>query len=160
MTKAFSFWRYKYLFIGANLALLLTLIHSACNGAGSTTTANSTASRSASTGNSSTTTITGSAPQVKLGTQPCPEAVKDPTYWNSIVGAQANVSKVDNDSCANLVGNSSLQALIAVRYDGAGQVLDIYVYNNITDPNPTQIFKLQSLYKGIVKISGYNTLLT
>lgn len=160
MTKAFSFWHYKCLLIGANLVLFLTFFLSACNGAGSTTTVNSTATRSASSGNSSTTTITGAAPQVKLGTQPCPEAVKDPTYWGPIVGAQANVSKVENVSCANLVGNSSLQALISVRYDGTGQVLDIYVYNNITNPNPTQIFKLQSLYKGIVKLSGYNTLLT
>jgi len=50
--------------------------------------------------------------------------------------------------------------LITVRYDGTGQVLDVYVYNNITDPSPTQIFKLQNLYKGNARISGYNTLLT
>jgi len=158
--KAFSSRHYQCLFIGANLALLLTLILSACNGAGSTTTANNIATRSAGSGNNSTTTTTGPAPQVKLGTQPCPEAVKDPSYWDSIVGTQANVSKVENVRCANLVGNSSLQALITVRYDGTGQVLDIYVYNNITDPSPTQIFKLQNLYKGNARISGYNTLLT
>ena len=158
MMKAFSSRRYKCLFIGAILALLLTLILSACNGAGSTTTANSTATRSAGIGNSSTTT--GSAPHLKLGTRPCPEAVKDPSYWDPIVGTQANVSKVESVSCANLVGSSSLQALITVRYDGTGQVLDVYVYNNITDPSPTQIFKLQNLYKGNARISGYNTLLT
>ena len=158
--KAFSSRHYKCLFIGANLALLLTLILSACNGAGSTTTANSTATKSAGSGNNSTTTTTGSAPQVKLGTRPCPEAVKDPSYWDPIVGTQTNVSKVESVSCANLEGSSSLQALITVRYDGTGQVLDVYVYNNITDPNPTQIFKLQNLYKGNARISGYNTLLT
>ena len=158
MMKAFSSRHYKCLFIGANLALLLTLILSACNGAGSTTTANSTATRSAGIGNSST--ITGSAPQLKLGTRPCPVAVKDTSYWDPIVGTQANVSKVESVSCANLVGSSSLQALITVRYDGTGQVLDVYVYNNITDPSPTQIFKLQNLYKGNARISGYNTLLT
>jgi hypothetical protein len=59
-----------------------------------------------------------------------------------------------------MVGNSSLQALISVRYYGTGQLLDVYVYNNITDPSPTQIFKLQNLYKGDVKVSAYNTLLT
>jgi len=158
--KAFSSRHYKCLFIGANLALLLTLILSACNGAGSTTTANSTATKSAGSGNNSTTTTTGSAPQVKLGTRPCPEAVKDPSYWDPIVGTQTNVSKVESVSCANLEGSSSLQALITVRYDGTGQVLDVYVYNNITDPSPTQIFKLQNLYKGNARISGYNTLLT
>ena len=155
--RAFSSRHYKYLFIAANLALLLALTFSACNGAGSTTTANSTATRSAGSGNSSTT---GSAPQAKLGTQPCPEAVKDPSYWDPIVGTQANVSKVEGVSCANLIGSSSLQALITVRYTGTGQVLDVYVYNNITDPSPTQIFKLQNLFKGNVKVSGYNTLLT
>ncbi len=160
MMKAFSSRHYKCLFIGANLALLLTLILSACNGAGSTTTANSTATKSAGIGNSSTTTTTGSAPQLKLGTRPCPEAVKDPSYWDPIVGTQANVSKVESVSCAILAGGSSLQALITVRYDGTGQVLDVYVYNNITDPSPTQIFKLQNLYKGNARISGYNTLLT
>ena len=158
MMKAFSSRHYKCLLIGANLALLLTLTLSACNGAGSTTTANNTATRSAGIGNSSTTT--GSAPQLKLGTRPCPEAVKDPSYWDPIVGTQANVSKVESVSCANLVGSSSLQALITVRYDGTGQALDVYVYNNITDPSPTQIFKLQNLYKGNARISGYNTLLT
>ena len=158
MMKAFSSRHYKCLIIGANLTLLLTLILSACNGPGSTTTANSTATRSAGIGNSSTTT--GSAPQLKLGTRPCPEAVKDPSYWDPIVGTQANVSKVEGVSCANLVGSSSLQALITVRYDGTGQILDVYVYNNITDPSPTQIFKLQNLYKGNARISGYNTLLT
>ena len=158
MMKAFSSRHYKCLLIGANLALLLTLTLSACNGAGSTTTANSTATRSAGIGNSSTTT--GSPPQLKLGTRPCPEAVKDPSYWDPIVGTQANVSKVESVSCANLVGSSSLQALITVRYDGTGQILDVYVYNNITDPSPTQIFKLQNLYKGNARISGYNTLLT
>ncbi|TMC19715.1 MAG: hypothetical protein E6J33_05260, partial [Chloroflexi bacterium] len=156
--KTLTSRHYQCLFIGANLALLLTLTLSACNGAGSTTTANSTATRSAGIGNSSTTT--GSAPQLKLGTRPCPEAVKDPSYWDPIVGTQANVSKVESVSCANLVGSSSLQALITVRYDGTGQVLDVYVYNNITDPSPTQIFKLQNLYKGNARISGYNTLLT
>jgi hypothetical protein len=158
MMKAFSSRHYKCLLIGANLALLLTLILSACNGTGSTTTANSTATKSAGIGNSSTTT--GSAPQLKLGTRPCPEAVKDPSYWDPIVGTQANVSKVESVSCANLVGSPSLQALITVRYDGTGQILDVYVYNNITDPSPTQIFKLQNLYKGNARISGYNTLLT
>src|SRR5712691_203011 len=160
MMKAFSSRHYKCLFIGANLALVLTLILSACNGAGSTTTANSTATKSAGIGNSSTTTTTGPAPQLKLGTRPCPEAVKDPSYWDPIVGTQANVSKVESVSCANLAGGSSLEALITVRYDGTGQVLDVYVYNNITDPSPTQIFKLQNLYKGNARISGYNTLLT
>src|SRR2546423_8924814 len=160
MMKAFSSRHYKCLFIGANLALLLTLILSACNGAGSNTTSNSRSTKSAGSGNSSTITTTGSAPQVKLGTRPCPEAVKDPSYWDPIVGTQANVSKVESVSCANLEGSSSLQALMSVRYYCHGPVLDVYVYNKITDPSPTQILKLQNFFKGNAEINEYTRLLT
>ena len=152
--KAFSSRHYK--FIGASLVLLLALTFSACNSASSTTTTTTSRGR----GSNSAPTTTGPAPQVKPGTQPCPEAVKDPSYWDPIIVTQVNVSKVESVSCANMVGNSSLQALISVRYYGTGQVLDIYVYNNIIDPSPTQIFKLQDLYKGNAKVSQYNTLLT
>jgi hypothetical protein len=62
--------------------------------------------------------------------------------------------------CGNLIGNTTLQALVTVRYQGTGQLLDVYVYSDITSPNPTQLFKLQSLYKGDAKISVYNTVLT
>src|SRR2546423_12245397 len=140
MMKAFSSRHYKCLFIGANLALLLTLILSACNGAGSNTTSNSRSTKSVGSGNSSTTTTTGSAPQLKLGTRPCPEAVKDPSYWDPIVGTQANVSKVESVSCANLEGSSSLQALITLRYYGNGPVPGVNCCNNITDPSPPQTF--------------------
>jgi hypothetical protein len=59
-----------------------------------------------------------------------------------------------------LIGDTTLQALILVGYQGTGNVVDIYVYNKITDPHPQQIFKLQNLYKGDARISGYNTILT
>src|SRR5947209_1293198 len=154
--KAFSSRHYKCLFIAASLVFLLALTFSACNSASSTTTTTTSRGR----GSNSTPTTTGPAPQVKPGTQPCPEAVNDPSYWDPIIATQVNVSKVESVICGNLVGNSSLQALISVRYYGKGQLLDVYVYNNITDPSPTQIFKLQNLYKGDVKVSAYNTLLT
>ncbi len=47
-----------------------------------------------------------------------------------------------------------------VRYHGTGQILDVYVYSDITSPNPSQLFKLQNLYKGNAKISAYNTIIT
>src|SRR5438067_1523666 len=142
LMKAFSSRHYKCLFIAASLVLLLALTFSACNSASSTTTTTTSRGR----GSNSVPTTTGPAPQVKPGTQPCPEAVKDPSYWDPIIATQANVSKVESVSCANMVGNSSLQALISVRYYGTGQPLDVYIYNNITDPSPTQIFQLQNLY--------------
>jgi hypothetical protein len=67
---------------------------------------------------------------------------------------------VETVSCGNLIGNPTLQALVTVRNTGSGGILDAYVYNNITSPKPTQIFKLQSLAEGGAKISLYNTILT
>jgi hypothetical protein len=58
------------------------------------------------------------------------------------------------------MGVSSVQALVTVRTSSTGAILDVYVYNHITDPNPSKIFALMGLYKGEAKISNYNTLLT
>jgi hypothetical protein len=69
-------------------------------------------------------------------------------------------SKVESVSCANLMGVPTLQALVTVRNQGSGGILDVYVYNDITNPRPTQIFKLLTLTGGDAKISGYNTILT
>lgn len=101
-----------------------------------------------------------SASSVKLGTQPCPVAVSSPSYWDPIVGTQPGVSAVTRVMCANLTGSASLQALVIVGNGGAGQIVDIYVYDQIANPNPQQIFKKQGLYKGDAKISAYNTVLT
>ena len=150
-------------FISISLCLLITLFFAACSGPGGTSGSTSTPTASGST----TTTSTGHAtvtptttPQIQLGTQPCPDAVKTPAHWDAIIPTQANVTKVESVLCGNLVGNTTLQALITVRSNGSGALLDVYVYNHITDPNPTQIFRLQNLYKGDAKISGYNTVLT
>jgi hypothetical protein len=86
--------------------------------------------------------------------------VKNPPRWDTIIPTQANVNKVENVVCGNLIGTPTLQALVTVRAFGTGAILDVYVYNRITDPSPTQIFKLQNLYKGNAKISVYNTILT
>jgi len=83
-----------------------------------------------------------------------------PAHWDAIIPTQNGVTHVDKVICGNLIGNTTLQALIAVRYQGTGQILDVYVYNNITSPSPSQLFKLQNLYKGDAKISVYNTVLT
>ncbi|MEO8956237.1 MAG: hypothetical protein ABI396_12720 [Ktedonobacteraceae bacterium] len=151
---------YTSLFTSVTLFLFATLALAACSGSGN-------GSGSASTPTVSTTTTTGKAtvtptttPQIQLGTQPCPDAVKAPAHWDAIIPTQANVTKVESVLCGNLVGNASLQTLITVRANGTGAILDVYVYNHITDPNPAQIFKLQNLYKGDARISGYNTILT
>jgi hypothetical protein len=97
---------------------------------------------------------------VVLGPQACPAAVKDPAHWDAVLGNQESDRKVEGVSCANVMGNASLQALVTVRYSNANGTLDVYVFNNITSAKPTQIFKLQGLLKGAAKISGYNTVMT
>ena len=100
------------------------------------------------------------SPGIGLGPRPCPDAVKAPAHWDAIIPTQNGVTQVENVICGNLIGNTTLQALVTVRYQGTGQILDVYVYNDITSPSPSQLFKLQNLYKGDAKISVYNTVLT
>ncbi len=152
--KSSFLWHHKRMVTGIILLFVLALTLAACSsGAGSGTPPVVIGGTPATT---STTPGTG----VHQGTQPCPAAVSATTYWDAIIPTQANVNKVESVTCANLLGNATLQALINVRFDGTGQILDVYVYNNITHPGPTQIFKLQALYKGSAKISAYNTVIT
>ncbi len=152
--KTLLWFQAKRISLSASLLLFIVLSISACSNGGNTNTPTSTAI--SSTGAGSTPTAS-STPQLRLGTQACPDAVKNPNYWDPIVGTQSGVSKVARVTCANLIGQPSLQALILVGYDGTGRIVDAYVYNNITKPSPTQLFKLQGLYKGDALISNYNT---
>ncbi len=148
----------KRLLIGACLLLLLSLAItvSACSPGGSTPAPSNRGTATPTGSNSPTTTQT---PQVFLGVQPCPDAVKAPSHWNTIVGADDAHKGTEQVSCANLVGNPTLQALVTVM-SGASADLNVYVYNNIASNSPNQIFKLAGLIDGEAKISGYNTVLT
>jgi hypothetical protein len=155
---AFSQQR-KSPFIGTILVLFLILILVACSGnsnSAPTTQGTTTSTGVAASGTATPTT----APGIKLGSQPCPDAVKSPSHWDPIVPTQNGVTKVESVTCGNLIGVPTLQALVTVRYQGSGATLDVYVYNNITGPSPSQLFKLQNLYKGEARISGYNSVLT
>ena len=81
-------------------------------------------------------------------------------YWETILGTKGTNGKVESVSFANVMGNQSLQALVTVRHSDANSTLDVYVFNNITSKNPTQIFKLDGLIKGEAKISYYNSIMT
>ncbi|MDQ2716800.1 MAG: hypothetical protein M3Z08_17990 [Chloroflexota bacterium] len=152
---------HRQLSISVTMFLLLALSLVACGGgttgSGTTPTATSGSSTTAIATSGIATPTT--APGVKLGTQPCPNAVQAPAYWDSFVGVtpQTSVAKVE---CANLIGSPSLQALVTVVYNGTGRIIDVYVFDKITDPSPKQIFKLLGLYAGDAKISAYNTVLT
>src|SRR6266571_7551292 len=154
---------HKRLLISASLLLLLTLFLAACSSGGGSnnpTPTPGTGKGSTPTTGTNATPTASLTPGVGLGPRPCPDAVKDPAHWDPIIGTQANVTKVEKVICGNLIGNPALQASVTVRYTGTGAILDFYVYSKITQPNPTQLFKLQGLYKGDAKISGYNTVLT
>jgi hypothetical protein len=112
-----------------------------------------------SSGGAAATDVAPTAPP-HLGTQPCPAVVSEPSHWDPIVNTESGVNAVTSVTCANLTSNDSLQALVVSVYEGTGQNADVYVFDNITSPNPNQIFKLHNLYKGSAKISAYNTLLT
>ncbi len=146
----------KSLLIGISLVLLLTFTLAACGGSSNSGGATPTTQATTPAGG---TTATAS-PVIGLGPQSCPDAVKAPAHWAAIIPTQNGVTQVENVTCGNLIGNPTLQALVTVRYQGTGQNLDVYVYSDITGPNPTQLLKLQNLYKGNAKISGYNTILT
>jgi hypothetical protein len=151
---------YQRLLSIAGMLLGLTLLLAACGGG---TTGNSaTTTPTAHPQDTATTGVGGLTPSpgIGLGPQACPDAVKNPTYWDSLIPTQPNVSKVESVTCGYLKGVPELQALVTVRYDGTGSILDVYVYDNITSATPSQIFKLQGLSKGSAKISGYNTVLT
>ncbi|GAC1690028.1 MAG: hypothetical protein PVS3B3_12370 [Ktedonobacteraceae bacterium] len=135
----------------------------ACSG-GSGTTSNATpvAGTGTHTTSSDGVAATDATPTTapRLGTQPCPSVVSEPSHWDPIVGTESGVNAVTSVTCANLTGNDSLQALVISVYTGTGQTADIYVFTTITSPSPIQIFKRHNLYKGTAKISAYNTLLT
>jgi hypothetical protein len=156
--------RHKHLFVLASLLCLSLWLFSACsfgsggNNGSATPTAGSGGGATPTSGGGKATATT--TPVVNLGTQPCPDAVKAAAHWDAIIGTQSNVSQVAQVTCGNLIGQPTLQALVEVLYMGTGRIEDVYVYNNITDATPRQLFKLQGLYMGNARISGYNTVLT
>lgn len=144
--------------------IMLTTIAACTSGGNTSTSATPTAHSATNTtiGNNGTgpTANNTSTSTIPLGPQPCPNAVSSTTYWDPIIGTQSGISAVGRVTCAHLTDTSSLQTLILVGYSGTGRIIDCYVYNNITNPSPTKLFALQGLYKGDVKISAYNTVLT
>jgi hypothetical protein len=107
------------------------------------------------------TSLTNTIKQTSLmlDTVPCPSSVSSPSHWDAVVGTQPEVNAVQSVTCANLEGDSSLQALVTVGYSDSS-ALNAYIYTNITSANPTQIFSLQGLPQGSASISANNTIIT
>lgn len=100
------------------------------------------------------------AQSVTTGPQPCPDKVKVPGYWDQLVGIQPGKNHVERVQCAHVLGNTSLQALITVRSNGAKASLDAYVYTNITASAPSRLFLLIGLRAGDARFSPYNTVIS
>jgi hypothetical protein len=151
--------------IAVSALLLLTIILAACSGGSGGATnvapAKPPASGTAKSGGPDAVVDARTpAPGAKLGPQPCPAAVSNPSYWDPIVGTQPGVNKVESVTCGNLTGSTTLQALVTVRANDAANTLDLYVYDNITGSKPLQLFSLSGLYNGDARISAYNTVIT
>lgn len=151
----------KSLFIATFFVFIVSFTLAACSGSGNSGISSAPTTQATTSRGSSDGKITATAsPGIGLGSRPCPDAVKAAAHWDAIIPTQNGVTQVETVTCGNLVGNPTLQALVKVRYQGTGQILDVYVYSDITNPSPSQLFKLQNLYKGDAKISVYNTVLT
>ena len=99
-------------------------------------------------------------PGVAMGPLPGPDKLQQPAYWVPIIGVDKSLASVGTVSFANMKGDTSLQALVPVYHTDGSQVVDIYVYDQISSAHPVQLFKLQGLYRGGAIISGYSTILT
>ena len=100
------------------------------------------------------------APGVTNGPQNGPSSVNTAAYWDTILGTKDTNGKVESVSFANVMGNSTLQALVTVRHSDANNTLDVYVFDKITSKNPVKIFTLDGLIQGQAKISYYNSIMT
>jgi Immunoglobulin-like domain of bacterial spore germination len=99
------------------------------------------------------------AANVKWGPQTCPAGAKDPAHWASLIGIKGSSMKIEGISCANVIGDSSLQALVTVRHTNT-LALDVYAFDRITSTHPVRLLRLTGLAAGDAKISYYNTLMT
>jgi len=101
-------------------------------------------------------------PNVVLGPQACPVALAALAYWEPIISpyAYGGSHQVKLVSCASMMGNPSLQALVTVRRLDAANTLDVFVFTNITAARPAKVFQTMGLVQGNAKISGYSTVMT
>lgn len=93
------------------------------------------------------------------GAEPCPDALKDPLHWNTLVGLGTD-QVIEQVLCGQLMGTAIPQAIVTVRHAGESHILDVHVYTNISAAHPVPIFTRGGLWHGDAKISGYSTILT
>ena len=97
---------------------------------------------------------------VVLGPQSCPASVADAAHWQPIITMyeSGGVATVGQVACASMMGVPSLQALVTAQR--ADQMLDAFVFTDITLASPSPLFQVKDLLKGDAKISAYSTVMT
>src|SRR5713226_5721049 len=104
-------WQRKQWFIALSMLFLLALSLAACGNNGSGNGSSKPTSTAGAGG--SPTSIPSSPPTVQMGTQPCPEAVKDPAYWNPFISAPPPaIRDAYIVRCGYLLGKPTLQAMV------------------------------------------------
>jgi hypothetical protein len=78
-------------------------------------------------------------PGVALGPLPGPDKLQQLAYWVPIIGVDTSKASVGTPSFANMKGNTSLQALVPVYHIDGSQIVDVYVYDQISSAYPVGI---------------------
>jgi hypothetical protein len=103
------------------------------------------------------------AVMVKVLINPTPTtSIQDPSYWTQFVSVPPDIRVADSVSFGQLIGTSSVQAVVVARdILGGGPVYrDVFVFDKINDPKPQLLWHESRLLHGDAKISGYNTVMT
>lgn len=99
-------------------------------------------------------------PAIVLGPQPCGPSFAA-VSWPSVVPRFDTTSElIETVTCGDLKRDGHQEALVPVRNDGSGAILDFYVYAAGTGATPSLLFSQTGLYKGAVKISTANTIVS
>lgn len=152
----------KRLFIGGLLALLFLIpLFAACGNGSRSTGITPTPQRTAAKVGTGSATPDGT-PGTVFGPQACPAGSADLAHWQAIINpyAYGGQQHVESVSCANLMDNPSLQALVTDRRLDTSNTLDVFMFTNITAATPTRVFQTYGLVKGDAKISDFSTVMT
>lgn len=153
--------RFKQLFLKISVLFGMGVLLAACAGSTSRNTSTPTPIiQSRGTGDATATVGVTPTPATGSRAQGCPAAENRPGYWDTLLSTRTSASQVENVTCSNLKGDATFQALVTVRHQGSGSLLDVYVYDNLNGASPTRIFQLLNLYRGDARISGSHTVLT
>src|SRR5437868_3778001 len=122
----------KRLFIGGLLALLFLIpLFAACGNSSRSTGITPTSQRTAAKVGTRSATPDGT-PGTVFGPQACPAGSADLAHWQAIINpyAYGDQQHVESVSCANLMDDPSLQALVTDRRLDTGNTLDVFVFTN------------------------------